>query len=274
MTDYSKLSAEELRENLLSDKLLHEFMGEEDYTALLDSEAEYDEPSEKVINFCYAGLSKLPAYSDIHERNFSIDELFKAIDTCVPRKHRRLRKTLIIAAAVIGSLLVTQIVTSALGFDLFGYIFNWNKPEVVEIKNNGVINISTGENERIEYTDVEEIPNEMKNLVPEYLFNNFKFYKALLTQRDGNTGSHFSFFDENENFINIGRVNFRNDINVHIEKDDNGYFEEYMISDISYTIFTNTSDYRAVWVIEGYVYSLSTHFKELQEIKDLLDNLY
>lgn len=273
MTDYSNLSVDELRRLLLSGKLLYEFMAEEDYTALLDIEADYDEPSEQVIDFCFTGLSALPKYDDIDARDFTIGELMQAATKSVPQKHRRLRKATFIAAAVIVLILATQFVASAFGFDLFGYIFNWSKPDVVEIINPDSSTVS-GQNSRIEYFAIEDIPLEMKNFIPQYIFENFCFRNALFTNRNGSVKYRFGFIDEEGKDIFFEKSKFENNFIMHIEKDDDGYYEEYLLGNIIYKILTNMGDYHAIWIADDYVYSLSTHFKDINKLKTIIDNLY
>jgi hypothetical protein len=119
MNNYNELSAEELRELLLKGELLHELMTEEDYTALLDIESDFDDPSEKVIDFCYEGLSVLPKYSDIGKRDFDINELMDIVENRKPvRKQKKLKKAFLIAAAVIISILAIQIVAVAMGYSI------------------------------------------------------------------------------------------------------------------------------------------------------------
>jgi len=271
MNDYSKLSAEELRDLLLNDKLFHQFMTEEDYTALLDIETDYDEPSEKVIDFCFNGLSSLPKYDDINQHDFDIRKTIeKAYLKAISRKRQKMKKAFLIAAAIITFMLVTQLVASAFGFDLLGYIFNWHKPDVIEIISNNITDTGDDEDIEIEYLAVEEIPFEMKNLVSDYIFNNFQFYSANFIKQNNSTIYKFIFFDEKENILS---VKIEDSLEINIEKDDDGYYEEYKIEETVFTIFTNMGDYRAAWIQNDYVYSLYTHFDDLQDLKNILDEL-
>jgi len=248
-------------------------MAEEDYTALLDFETEYDEPSEKVIDFCYAGLSSLPNYKNIGERDFSIRQLLKQANTKkVVRKNsfKQLKFAAVLTISIVFAFLTLQIVCMALGFDLFGYIFNWNKPDVIEIKNDGMI-ITINEDIEIDYPIIEELPIEMKSLVPFYLFDNFDFFSASYINRNNNHKNIFYFLGEsNEILIFIAEKTFE----LNVEKDDDGYFEEYYVNDLLFMIFTNTGDYQVMWIKDEYIYVLYTHFDEVQELKNILDNLY
>jgi len=268
--NYNELSVKDLRSLLLDGNLSHEFMTEEDYTALLDAEADIDEPSEKVIDFCYAGLSFMSKYDDINKRDFNLNELFQTGE----KKHRhsrKLKRAVIIIAAAVVAMIITQIVASALGFDLFGYIFNWNKPEVVAVMNNDNGVKSDSENAEKEYSTVEEIPLEIKKLVPEYMFNTFSFYNAVYTKQDDNIINQFYFLYNNEKllYIYIGDVS-----DITIEKDDFGYYEEYTHGKTVFTVFTNMGNYQAMWIKDNNVYVFYTCFDEPKKLKDILDNLY
>lgn len=272
MEEYNKLSTETLRDLLLENKLLHEFMTEEDYTALLDIEAEFDEPNEKVIDFCFTGLSTLPKYEDIKVRDFDINDLFKQNEKKnTIKKYRKTKRIFLIAVIMVLTLLFSQVVATAFGFDLFGYIFNWNKSEVVEIKNDSIINIDDGKNQEIEYSTIDEIPIEMKNLIPSYVFDNFKFYSAVFVNLNNNIVYNYFFFDKNENILTI---NIEKSARMEAEKDDIEYREEYLYGNTLFKIFTNMSDYRATWVLDGYNYKLYTHYDDLQEFKNILNSLY
>lgn len=273
MTDYSKLSAEELRDLLMADNLLHEFMTEEDYYALLDNESELDKPCKKVIDYCFAGLSAMPKYDDIDVRDFDIDEFIKA-RTDTTRKFRKTKKALLIVAAVIASMIVAQLAATAMGFDLLGYIFNWNKPEVVQIMSDNPVDGDNNENIEVQYMTIDEIPSEMKKLVPDYVFDNFEFQQANYTKWDNLVNRTFFFFDKSKSLLTIQIERFNEGFMSHIEKDDDGYFEEYIIGDNTFTIFTNMGCYQAVWVYSDYVYSINTRFEDVRELKRILDNLY
>jgi hypothetical protein len=272
MNNYSKLSAEELREMLLNDELSHELMTEEDYTALLDIESEYDATSEKVIDFCHAGLSVMPKYSRIKERDFDIYELMNTAESVkIIRRGKKLKKAIIIAAALIASMLVAQLAASAMGFDLFGYVFNWNKPEVIEVTNESINASNNGGDTEIEYFEIDEIPAEMKNLVPNYIFDSYEFLCAFFIRLLGDEVISFYFLNENDKMLSI---EVKKHSELHIEKDNDGYFEEYSFGGIDYTIFTNMGSYTAFWIDGDYLYIVYTHFEDLQDIKNLLNNIY
>jgi hypothetical protein len=280
MTDYNKLSAEELRELLLSDELKHELMTEEDYTALLDIETEYDAPSEKVIDFCADGLMKFPKYKNVGSRGFDISELTKSeeVKPFAP-KRRKLRKVVFVAAAIITTMLLAQLVAAAMGYNLFEFVFNWNKPDVVHISNENIA-IQTAhstDNEiinkdfELEYTTIEDMPTTMKNFLPNYVYGAFEFIMATHLNRDNSEVYLFYFFDEKENILLFG---VKKAADIIIEKDDDGYYEEYTLDGVLFKIFTNMGDFQAMWIYNGYVYSLHTHFDDVSKIKEILGNLY
>lgn len=77
MGRYDELSAENLRALTLKGKLSHDHMTEEDYAALLALESENDNPDDRIIDFCFKGLSAFPKYSGINVRDFELEDLFK-----------------------------------------------------------------------------------------------------------------------------------------------------------------------------------------------------
>jgi hypothetical protein len=102
------------------------------------------------------------------------------------------------------------------------------------------------------------------------MFNNFEFFQANFIRMDSNPIYSFFFTYEDEFLFLIIEKAY----DMHIERDEDGYYEEYFIGNIEFTVFTNMENYRAIWLKDGYVYLFSTFMQDLQGFKALLDNLY
>lgn len=272
--NYDELSAEEMRELILQDKLNHNFMSEEDYIAVLDYEAFLGAPNEKTLDFCYAGLTLNEKYRDI-EIPFNINTL---IDEFENRNNVRkgnktkpvriIRLLVSIIAAIIVLMLSTQLIGMAFGFDFFGFIFNWNEKEVVGVSNLDSVAPDSFESVITEYTESDKIPDEMKSFSPDYLFKNYQFDSAVCIS-DFSLKYQFNFTGK-EGFLSLTVTDSGN---TDVEKDENTVQENYTAGNQLYTVFTNMDNYQVIWVKDGWFYHLYTQIS-LDELKEILNNLY
>ncbi|MCL2052996.1 MAG: DUF4367 domain-containing protein [Oscillospiraceae bacterium] len=273
MGKYDSYSEEELRSLFFKGELSAELMTEEDYTALYQQELDLEFPDDEIIDFCFTGLSKFPKYSDISEQNFDIDEV---LDEVYNRQIaiKRLVRVMVGLTAAILAVITLQVVCLAFGFDLFDYIINRNKEEVVSVLNPSLSEAENNGEDYIvatEYVEIEEIPNDVIELIPRYMFENFDFLLAdcYLSEE---IISIFAAFSENDD--SILALTISQLLERQIEKDDNGYYETFIINGVSYDIHTNMGDYQAFWIKDGFVYSLHTSYQEIEKLKSLLENLY
>ena len=118
--NYNELSYEELRELLLKGELEHQYMAEEDYSWLLDNEIGREDFNPAVTTFCLCdeGLGRFDEYKNYDDIHIDIDSIFAQAEregveaaheegkkfTVV--KPKRLKRSVIIAAAVVSALLV------------------------------------------------------------------------------------------------------------------------------------------------------------------------
>lgn len=258
--DYKRLPASELRVLLLNGELKHEDMTEEDYRAVLDNETLYNDPDIRVLDFCVEGLSRFEKYKRGNIPEFSY----------IPRQNKkRIKPAPRITAAVISALLLAQLALSVFGINIFKYILQWNNDETV-IADNSVFSSEDYVDDFItEYDSLEETDLKYRRLCPEYLSDAFAFQWALIKYTDENLTVTFSFFDGNQNAINLYVYNYDA---LYIEKDDDGLIEEQIINGITVSYFSNMQDYQAVWEYQGFLYQLSAQQITYDEIKCIMEN--
>jgi hypothetical protein len=125
--NYSELSAVELKELLLRGELNHDLMTEEDYSAIIDEELELSEPDTEVMDFCIEGLYRFDEYKELANIRIDIDALIKQqhAETTQGEQlgERKLRKSkrvaVLIAATIIGTLLIATAAAAAMGYNIF-----------------------------------------------------------------------------------------------------------------------------------------------------------
>jgi hypothetical protein len=273
MGKYDVFSEEELRVLFFKGELSAESMTEEDYTALYQQELDFDDPDDGIIDFCFNGLSKFPKYRDISAYDFDIDDLLNKV---YGRKTvlKRLVRVLAGFSAAVLVIISAQAVCLAFGFDLFGYIVNRNKEDVVSVMNTNLTETDSGNEDFLtvfEYFEVADIPDEVIKLMPGYMFEKYAFYYANCGLFDGTISIYSMFFANNDAVLTLTITQLPE---RQLEKDDEGYAETYTVKELSFEIHTNMGDYQAFWIKDGYVYSLHTPYRQSEELKSLLDNLY
>lgn len=268
---YTEFSAAELRAMFLQGTLKTEFLTQENYEDLLDNEDIYDVPDADVITFCVNGLEQFPEYRDAIVKK-SFNEMFKK--DLINNKPKvkilniKILKPILVFTIMAVTAMLAQIIAMASGFDLFGYIFNWNTDEVIDIVNQDKIVLTEDfENTYLFYKD---LPESLNNMISDDLIEKYSFSEALYRVRELSMRFRVDLIDLNGNGL-ILSVSYSS--NTQIEKDDEGYREEYVVGDITYSISTNMGYYQAIWVKDEYLYHLYTRFS-LEELKEILDNYY
>lgn len=272
--NYENLTAEEMRKLLLEDKLCADYMTENKYEELFGYESEFDDPNAKVLNFCVSGLNQYEKYNrDIPKT--PIEELFKEAE----RRNRKmvgfrvLKRTSIAAVVFIITILLTQIVSLAFGFDFFGYIFNWNNKDSVEIVNNSVTtdNLNNDNEEDIidiEYSRITDI--EWINLISPYIIENYIFDYANYSKFFEQKSFTIRVVNDYNNFI---IVNIENSVLTYVEKNDNTKVEEIEIDGINFSLFENMEDNQIIWIYDGFLYTIRTDLP-IETVKEIINNYY
>jgi len=266
---YSEFSYAELRELLLCGELEHEFMTDEDYADIIENELEQVNPSIDVLDLCVEGLSQYEEYKALKDMKIDLNTIFlEKPDKNKKIINTRAVKAALIAAIIIVFMLVSQLISLAFGFNLFGYIFNWGDEKVyIEAIPNGEASDFTVIPEYFMYENIDAVPNEYLSYIPKNIQSDYIFAEA-------------SYLDAGEGFIFLiaysGHpdiyltLNVNNSINTTIEKDDE-HFEEYIVSGITYTLYKNLDYYKALWLNDGLLFDMSVNLS-LDEVKKIIDN--
>ncbi|MDR2559185.1 MAG: hypothetical protein LBC86_06550 [Oscillospiraceae bacterium] len=284
-TKYEGYSAQEIREMFFDNTLEADLMSINEYEKLFGCEMNLDEPNADVLVFCTKGLNQHEKYSrDIQKPSFEV------IAKKLEQKKRQIRKNSafkaihrVAAALVITTALAffAQIVAMALGFDLFGYIYNWLFKESVEIttsesKDDGSFDLppitDDGEDEVVflEFERIEEIDEVWLNCVSPYLIDNYEFDTAYYLKVFDDRKFEIHFIDENENLLTLI---IQNQPMFYIEKEDEGYVKELSANSITFSIFNNMEDFHVIWERDGFLCSLGA-FLPLEAVEEIIQNYY
>jgi len=289
---YNELSARKLREMLLNNTLKANLMSLENYEKLFGYEINLDEPDVVVLNFCTKGLDGFAEYN-IDIQKTSLEEIIKrgrAKKKAERKKsviYRVIRNTAAVFIITAATALLAQGVSYAFGFDLFGYIYHWFKPNAVEIttvesRDDGSFDMPSlnrtgtedGENKYefifYEYNSIDEIDKERLNLISPWLISEYVFKDASYMSYGGEKKLEIHFFDKNENEISLLVQNLSL---VYREKADEVFVKEIAVNDIIFTVFKNTEDYQVLWDYGGYLHTLNA-LLPLEEVEKIIRNYY
>jgi hypothetical protein len=290
---YSNLNALELRELFLNNALDANLMSLEDFEKLFGCEIELDDSRADVLAFCSNGLNQYEKYSrDIQMP--PLDELLQE-HYCRNRKNRNrvfvkvTRAAAFIVLAFTLTALLAQGVAMALGFDLFGYIFNWLKPDTVEITtmeqrdddtfdspflNSEPADLPDNEIENdivfLDFERIEEINEDWVNRISPWLIENYDFFNGSFMNFYGDISFDVFFTDENGSFISL---TIQNTPMFYAEKDDENFAEEITVNGITFAIFNNMEDFQVIWEHDEFLYNLGA-FLPLEVVLEIVRNYY
>ena len=117
--NYKGLSAKELRKMLLNNTIEAISMGLEEYEKLFEYEIGLEEPDFTVIKFCNKGLAQYKEYNDdIQKPPFErVLQKYNEQKAKPVNRRRKTRKAVLIAAALIATMLIAQLVAVAMGYE-------------------------------------------------------------------------------------------------------------------------------------------------------------
>jgi hypothetical protein len=292
---YNNLTALELREMFLNNTLDTDLMNQDDFEKLFGYEIELDEPSADVISFCSNGLNEYEYYGkDIQMPPLS--DIYKKLHRRTRRNRgRAFAKVTQVAASIVLVIALTallaQRVAMALGFDLFGYIFNWFKADTVEITameqqpdssfdlpHTAPENTEPAEpNDGTEIEDefvfldferIEDIGVEWLSKVSPWLIENYTFSHANYMSFMGEKNFNIIFLGEIDIFLTIQNTSM-----FYVEIEDDKLVEEVTLNGIIFKIFNNIEDFQVVWERDDLLYTLNT-FLPLETVKEIIRNYY
>jgi hypothetical protein len=293
---YNNLTVLELREMFLNNTLDTDLMNQNDFEKLFGYEIELDEPSADVISFCSNGLNEYEYYGkDIQMPPLS--DIYKELERRTRRnRSRAFAKVTQVAVSIVLVIALTALlaqgVAMALGFDLFGYIFNWFRPDTVEITiiipdDDGIHHLpvhtattaptepdnSTEIEDEFVFLDferIEDIDEEWLNRVSPWLVERYEFSHGQYLSFHGEREFNIVFMDGSgtQVFLTI------KDLSMHyVEIDDDKLVEEVTLNGIMFKIFNNIEDFQVVWEHDDLLYTLNT-FLPFEAVKEIIWNYY
>jgi hypothetical protein len=292
---YENLSAAELRELCLKGELDADSMSLEELEKLFGYETELDEPQAEVLIFCTNGFDKYAKYRDdipkpplekILKKHYGVKRRVS-----VPRA-ARLAAAIVLIVTV--SAFMAQIVSMALGFNLFEFVRDWlfdkdtvgvliSEPDDeigVDLREHRS-EISTADTDSpdeppvdefvfLDFERIEDIDDEWLARVSPVLVERYEFVSADYMRFSGDEefNIHFSNEDSNDVLLVI-----QNNPMFYVEREEELLVETLVIGSITFEIFNNMEDFQVIWEYDGYFYKLNAHLP-LDEVKGIVEGWY
>lgn len=268
---YEFVSPDELREQILNEKIDINLMTAEDYRAVLFEESRYDQPDANIINFCINGLfniqkSDIPLPSEIDYENL--------MQKYTAKKSRKIKLSRFFMIAAIIVILSSIFVFEAAGLGIFKFIFRSDKEnQHILVESNEMGSETENENEAItethnQYTD---IPEKLKKYTLPSINDQYSFADVLF-HYDGNSSIFVSYLYEDKYIMTqFHEYNNNGEYETTLPKDDKIY-ERYEANNNEYTIMSNEESLTCYWQNGNSLFIMSMN-ASLEETKNILDFL-
>ncbi|MDR2559938.1 MAG: hypothetical protein LBC86_10435 [Oscillospiraceae bacterium] len=264
---YNELTLEELRALLLRGELIHKNMEQEDYVILMEKEFEAAEPDNDVIRICALALGKYDDYNELDEINIDINELINKTAPKTSSIKLKIKRSLLIAAAITAALSITQLVAAAFGFNILGYIFNFEQERLVAEYNPGPDYDATGEMTFEIYDAFSDVPAAMTIFVPQAIIEDFSFSYASSLNIGNNIFAYKFVFTRDDAVLSF---HIDKGMDVYIQKEED-FLEEYSASGKDFTIYRDFEQfYKVTWIENGHLFDIGVNLP-LEEIKNTLE---
>ena len=181
-----------------------------------------------------------------------------------PRWMRRL----VAAAAAIAILIGGSVTAKAFGIDVWKAVVQWTQ-ETFHFGDWG----SSGPNSDLAYDSLQEVlqDNEItEKLVPTWLPEEYQLDDITITNSP-KKDTYRATYVNGDQVLRITVQNYLDGVPVYVEQGD-GLVEEYKVAGITYYLFDNYDNTKAVWVTGSYECYISGNVT-IQELKQMIDSI-
>ena len=223
--------------------------------------------AERKRNNSHTRKTTLEAYE-----SFKQNYMPKTDDNVIPIKAKRTTprwvRNLVATAAVLAILLTGTITAKAFGIDVWKAVIQWSQ-ETFHFGDRG----NSDPNNSLPYTslrDALEKGNVPTWLVPTYIPEGFHLTK-IDVQSTPYKKIYKAKYTKAEQVLIIAVRDYLDGDSVYAEQSE-GLVEEYEVSGITYYLFSNQGQNKAVWLYESYECSISGDVT-IEELKTMIDSI-
>lgn len=259
-TIYDSMATEELEEILRLDAEMPEGQESDIYKILYIMEV----LAERKRNTSHTGKTALEAYE-----SFKQNYMPKTDDNVIPiktnRKAPRWVRNLVATAAVLAILLTGTITAKAFGLDVWKAVVQWSQ-ETFHFGDEGADNNLT----YISLQDALKKGNVPAWLAPTYIPEEFAFIEVDV-QKTPKKNIYRAKYTKVEQLLIIVVRDYLDGDPAYVEQSE-GFVEEYEVSGITYYLFSNQGQNKAVWLYESCECDISGDVT-IEELKAMIESI-
>ena len=248
----------------------YDSMATEELEEILRLDAEMPQGQESDIDkilYIMEVLAELKAYE-----SFKQNYMPETDNTVIPMKTKarapRWMRGLTATAAVLVLLIVGSATANAFGFNIWQAVVQWTQ-ETCHFGDWG----NSDPNSNLQFDSLQEALEEGNApawLVPTYIPEGFTL-AAVDTQQTPKKNTYKAKYVSNENKLTITIQDHLDKDPVYVEQSE-GLVEKYEVSGITYYLFANYENNRAVWRYESYECDISGNVT-ISELKTMIDSI-
>ncbi len=218
-------------------------------------------------NNVHAGKTALEAYESF-KQNYMPETDNNIIPMKTKRRCPRWARSLTAAAAVLAILLVGTVTAKAFGFNIWKTVIQWTQ-ETFHFGDWG----NSDENSSLKFDSLQEALEEGNTpawLVPTSFPDGFGLTDIKIEQNPKQKRYTAIYTYEEKNLVITVRDHL-DGVPVYAEQSD-GLEEKYEVSGITYYLFSNYGNNRAVWLYESYECDISGDIS-IDELKEMINSI-
>ena len=220
--------------------------------------------AERKRNNSHTGKTALEAYESF-KQNYMLETDNHVIPIKAKRNAPRWVRSLAATAAVLAILLTGAVTAKAFGFDVWKAVVQWSQ-ETFHFGDEGADNNLT----YISLQDALEKGNVPTWLVPTYIPEEFTFVE-IDVQKTPLKKTYKAKYTKTEQVLVIAVRDYLNGDPAFVEQSE-GRVEEYEAAGITYYLFSNQGQNKAVWLYESYECSISGDVT-IEVLKTMIDSI-
>ena len=223
--------------------------------------------AERKRNSSHTGKTALEAYESF-KQNYMPETDNHVIPIKTKHKSPRWLRSLTATAAVLAILLTGAVTAKAFGLDVWKAVVQWSQ-ETFRFSKGGDLDMD----DSLPYTSLQDAlqkGNAPTWLVPTYIPEEFAFIE-IDVQKTPRKNTYMARYTHEEEFLVIAVRDYLDRDPVYVEQSD-GLIEEYEVSGITYYLFSNQGQNRAVWLYESFECNISGDVT-IEELKKMIGSI-
>lgn len=223
--------------------------------------------AERKRNNSHTGKTALEAYESF-KQNYMPETDNHVIPITAKRKSPGWVRSLTATAAVLAILLTGAVTAKAFGLDVWKAVVQWSQ-ETFRFSDGDDLAVD----DSLPYTSLQDAlqkGNAPTWLAPTYIPDGFAFIE-IDVQKTPRKNTYMARYTHEEEFLVIAVRDYQGSDSVYVEQSD-GLVEEYEVSGITYYLFSNQGQTRAVCLYKSYECEISGNVT-IEEMKKMIDSI-